>query len=89
LDRLAAVLGEEAVRPVISQVEDECRKRVGDRRWEIFRDGNEEERDRLLEEAIRGVEPNGIVAEDIPRPGATATSDGCGEQRLQTKESQS
>ena len=57
LNRLASVLGEDAIRPVISQVEDEYRTRIGNKNWEIFLNADEEERDKLLEEEIGGGNP--------------------------------
>ena len=47
----------------------------------------QQNRDRIHDTVGHG-EPIAIAGDDIPRPGATATSDGCGEQRLQTAESQ-
>ncbi|NQU24444.1 MAG: hypothetical protein HQ567_24445 [Candidatus Nealsonbacteria bacterium] len=48
--RIAGVLGRDSVEEVVGEVRDECRRRMGDRKWNIFENGTAEERERILEE---------------------------------------
>jgi hypothetical protein len=49
IDRIATVLGEEAVEKAINEVEEEFIKTVSPRAWLIFKNGIEEERSRIQE----------------------------------------
>ena len=51
LDRIAKVLGEKAVKEVVTQVQNEYRREMGDKNWEILLHGTEEERDKILQQA--------------------------------------
>jgi len=54
LNDIAAIIGERAVKKIILQVENEFRRKLGDRRWHIFEHGTDAERNGIIEETHAG-----------------------------------
>jgi hypothetical protein len=71
LDRMAAALGMDAVEAVYKEVEAEFRKRMGDRDWDVCKQGSPEERTRLQDEtwaSTRGFDARVGTAIHWPSP---------------------
>jgi hypothetical protein len=55
IDRIATVLGEEAVQRAVDEAEEEYSKTVSPRAWSIFKNGTEEEREAFQDESWRSL----------------------------------
>ena len=59
LSRIAGVIGKAAVEEVVTEVEEEQRRRMGEEDWRVFVEGTDEERNAIVEKTNQGIKGGG------------------------------